>query len=116
MTDEKIGRLPHTVGSLPILKEEPLKLWAIIRTDQRIQRDAILECEGNRYSSKEQWESNLLSASKLFDLSRPVMLSKHFKELEQFGRTVFKQNDFMESVDFDRFEIEIIPEKTKHAK
>ncbi|MEL7610104.1 MAG: hypothetical protein AAGU74_11450 [Bacillota bacterium] len=93
-----------------------MKLWVILRTDQRIQKDAVLECEGDRFSSKEQWEKNLLSASKLFDLSRPVMLSKHLKELEQFGRTVFKPADFMESVDFDRFEIEIVPEKPKQAK
>lgn len=48
------------------------------------------------------------------DLSRPVMLEKHVRELDQFSHTVFRQRDFMEPVSFDRFEIEIFPEKTKH--
>ena len=48
------------------------------------------------------------------DLSRPVVLNKHINELERFNHTQFRQNDFMEPVSFDRFEIEIFPEKTKH--
>ncbi len=48
------------------------------------------------------------------DLSRPVVLSKHIRELEQFSHTVFRQSDFMETVPFDRFEIEIFPENKKN--
>ena len=42
------------------------------------------------------------------------MLDKHVRELERFGRTAFLPNDFMESVSFDRFEIELFPEKKKN--
>ena len=45
------------------------------------------------------------------DLSRPVILEKHIRELGQFSHTIFRQSDFMEPILFDRFEIEIFPEK-----
>ena len=48
------------------------------------------------------------------DLARPVVLEKHVRELDQFSHTVFRQSDFMESIVFDRFEIEIFPEKKEH--
>ena len=48
------------------------------------------------------------------DLARPVVLSKHIRELEQFSHTQFRQSDFMEPVSFDRFEIEIFPEKKEN--
>ena len=44
---------------------------------------------------------------------KPVLLKKHVRDLLQFRRTVFYPADFMESVEFDRFEIEIFPEKKK---
>ena len=48
------------------------------------------------------------------DLSRPVVLEKHIRELDQFSHTIFRQSDFMEPIPFDRFEIEIFPEKKEH--
>ncbi|MFR0882855.1 MAG: hypothetical protein ACLSH5_06180 [Christensenellales bacterium] len=41
------------------------------------------------------------------------MLKKHLKELEDFSRVVFRADDFMEPVDFDKFEIEIFYPKKK---
>lgn len=48
------------------------------------------------------------------DLSRPVMLKKHFNEFQQFQRITFRQADFMEPVSFDRFELELLKEKKKN--
>ena len=47
------------------------------------------------------------------DLSRPLMLKKHLKEIEDFSRVVFHPSDFIEPVDFDRFEVEIFYPKKK---
>jgi hypothetical protein len=41
---------------------------------------------------------------------------KHVTELQRFSRTVFSQADFMESIPFDRFELEIFPEKKKDTR
>ena len=64
----------------------------------------------------EGWNRILVDLCKPLDLACPVLLNKHVQELAQFNRTVFSPGDFMESVSFDRFEIEIIPEKKKNAK
>ena len=65
-------------------------------------------------SDTEGWNPVLIELCKPLDLARPVMLDKHVRELERFGRTAFLPNDFMESVPFDRFEIELFPEKKKN--
>lgn len=50
------------------------------------------------------------------DLARPVVLEKHIRELDQFSHTVFRASDFMEPIFFDRFEIEIFPDKKKNEQ
>jgi hypothetical protein len=45
------------------------------------------------------------------DLPRPVILSKHLKELTQFHRTRFYPDDFMEPFAYDSFEVEQLIEK-----
>lgn len=52
---------------------------------------------------------------KPLDLAVPVILPKHVSELDKFSRTVFKPEDFMESVEFDGYEVEIFPEKKKET-
>ena len=49
------------------------------------------------------------------DLCRPVILRKHVNDLKQFSRVVFKPTDFIEPVDFDEFEIEVLSEKKKRS-
>ena len=69
-----------------------------------------------RPSDAEGWNRVLVDLCKPLDLACPVLLNKHVQELAQFSRTVFSQSDFMENVSFDRFEIEIFPEKKKDTK
>ena len=80
----------------------------------RIQRDVVQTFDLEKPSDTEGWNPVLIELCKPLDLARPVMLDKHVRELERFGRTAFLPNDFMESVSFDRFEIELFPEKKKN--
>ena len=57
------------------------------------------------------WMPVLHELCQALDLARPVILTKHINELDRFSHTIFKQSDFMEPIAFDRFEIEIFPEK-----
>jgi len=54
--------------------------------------------------------------AKPLDLACPVLLNKHVQELARFNRTWFTQADYIESIHFDRFELEIFPEKKKDKK
>ena len=93
-----------------------MKLWAKVHKQHKIIQEAVREFSLARPSDAEGWNRILVDLCKPLDLACPVLLNKHVQELAQFNRTVFSPGDFMESVSFDRFEIEIFPEKKKDAK
>jgi len=92
-----------------------VKIWAKILKHHKIINEAVREFPA-RPSDAEGWNSILTELAKPLDLARPVLLNKHVTELARFNRTIFTQADFIESVSFDRFEIEIFPEKKKDKK
>lgn len=87
-----------------------MKIWARVMTRQRIEADCVQAFDA-RPTDADGWETVLHELCKPLDLSRPVLLEKHFRELARFDRTAFFPSDFMEPVPFDRFELEIFPEK-----
>ena len=90
-----------------------MRIWAKTLKRQKIQSEVVREFSLARPSVLEEWTPVLHELCQALDLSRPVMLNKHVRELDQFQRTVFRGSDFMEPVAFDVFEIEILREK-KH--
>ena len=90
-----------------------MKIWAKVLTDHRIMNETVREFSSARPSDMEGWSVLLHELCQDLDLCRPVILKKHVNDLKQFSRVVFKPADFIESVDFDEFEIEVIPEKKK---
>ena len=88
-----------------------MRLWALIRIDHRITADTMIDCPDTLASDQDAITAFIGEAAAALDLARPVILSKHFKEIREFGRTIFKPADFMEDVPFDRFEVELIYDK-----
>lgn len=91
-----------------------MRIWAKTTTHQKIQSEVVREFALARPSDLESWTPVLHELCQALDLSRPIVLEKHVNELERFSHTVFRQGDFMEPISFDRFEIEIFPEKKEH--
>ncbi|MDL2218320.1 hypothetical protein LJC27_06640 [Christensenellaceae bacterium OttesenSCG-928-M15] len=91
--------------------EKPIKIWALLRKKQKIVADVVLEFV--RPDDEQSWQETIGALSTALQQSRPVLLSKHFDQLEQFRRTIFYPSDFVETVDFDKMEIELFPEKTE---
>ena len=89
-----------------------MKIWAKVIKHHKITNEAVREFPA-RPSDAQGWNPVLTDLVKPLDLARPVLLNKHVQELAKFNRTVFSPADFIESVSFDRFEIEIFPEKKK---
>ena len=44
------------------------------------------------------------------DIPTPVLLNKHINDFNKFSMTLFKPVDFIESVNFDRFIVEYLPQ------
>ena len=61
-------------------------------------------------------EQLLEEACRKLDIARPIWLDKHEREWEEFGQTRFLPDDFLESVDFQRMEIEFIDTDAKKKK
>jgi len=102
------------VGSSGISKDN-VKIWAKILKHHKIVQEAVREYPA-RPLDAEGWSRLIADIAKPLDLACPVLLDKHVQELHRFNRTWFTQADFIESVPFDRFELEIIPEKKKDKK
>ena len=92
-----------------------MKIWAKILKHHKTINEAVREFPA-RPSDAEGWNRILAELAKPLDLACPVLLEKHVQELARFNRTVFAQSDFIESVSFDKFEVEIITEKKKEKQ
>ena len=77
----------------------------------KIIKDVVMEFPAAK--SEDEWNAVLSDICRELDLSRPVMLKKHLNELNTFRHTVFSPADFMESVDFNKFTVQLFPEKKK---
>ena len=82
-----------------------MRVWGMIKVEDRIQKQTT--------STSADFDSSLLMICKHFDLTKPIMIQKHFTEIERFNRTVFYPDDFIESVPFDTLEIQIIESNKK---
>ena len=92
-----------------------MRIWAKVLQDHRIMRETVREFASARPSDMEGWSSLLHELCQDLDLCRPVVLRKHVNDLARLSRVVFKPADFIDSVDFDEFEIEVLSEKKKRS-
>lgn len=90
-----------------------MKLWAKCILDNRIEKDCVREYPYTRQAGIDEWNEMIGDMVKPMDISRPVVLKKHLRELQNFSLTHFSKQDFMDDIPYDRFVIEIFPEKKK---
>ena len=76
------------------------KLWVREIRRGKIRRDIVVPCpEGD-------WQAALLEACHALDLSVPLVVARHLKDYEEFRQLRFLPEHFLESVPFDRLEVE----------
>ncbi len=84
-----------------------MKVWGKIRKNNRTVKDVTVTVHVKSAYEVEDWGEPMARLCHDLNLSRPVILTKHERELEQFSHTAFYPGDFLERVDFDRLEIEL---------
>ena len=77
-----------------------------------IKRNLILieekaECIDESMDFQQRLTSCLVDICKKMDIQVPIWMNKNTKELANFSKTFFSDEQFMEKVYFDRFEIEM---------
>ncbi len=83
-------------------------IWVRLMRKNRIERDITEDCAHG------DWQEALEKACHQLDVSRPMILPRHQRDWDQFNQARFLPEHFVESVSFDRMEVEFIdPDKKK---
>ena len=90
------------------------KLWA-----KKIKRnhlvDSIVVKNNEDISTSEKRDKCLKEICQRLDISVPIWLKKHDLEFSQFKYVTFYPQDFIDEIDFDKLEVELIDEENKSA-
>lgn len=83
-----------------------MKIWATTHKNHKIIKSETAE------SFKTDRETAFLDCLeqvyRAMDLAEPLWLTKHYKDIAAFHHVKFMPEDFMEPVNFDWFEVEIL--------
>ncbi len=63
----------------------------------------------------EGWQDALTAACRALDVPKPVILPRHERDYGQFHQARFLPEHFIESVGFDRMEVEFIDPEAKRT-
>lgn len=88
-------------------------LWGKLIKKSKTIKNHVIEIDEIDVNRKSKIEHALADMCVAFDLERPMWLSDNEKDFNQFNKTSFSQMHFIEEIDFDRLEIELIIEKKK---
>lgn len=86
------------------------RIWFKIYIENKIIKDTVIVVN-SKDSRKEKALIALDEACMFFDLQKPMWLSDIEKDFVQFGRVSFNQNHFIEVIDFEILELEIIEDE-----
>lgn len=81
-----------------------MKIWARLVSDDKIKKDTLYSSPLKL--SKDNYELWLRDICHILDMPNPVLLDHHFKNFVNFHNTKFRQDDFVETLDYDIFIVE----------
>lgn len=85
------------------------RLWAREWKDNRMVRDTVIE-DGSADSRTHKVFRALDQICVQFDLGRPIWLDSNIRDFKRRSRTRFTKDSFVEGIDFDFLEIQVIEE------
>ncbi|PKM93262.1 MAG: hypothetical protein CVU84_16730 [Firmicutes bacterium HGW-Firmicutes-1] len=84
------------------------RLWGKLYKNNRILKDTVICNDESALSTDKKVDHALYEICMQFDLQKPLWLKDNHKDFKQFRRTSFRKDHFIEQIDFDYLEIEII--------
>lgn len=85
------------------------RLWAKVMKDNHLLRDTVVE-DGTDDTRTHKIFRALDEICREFDLGKPIWLDATVKEFKRRSRTRFTQDNFIEGIDFDYLEIQVLEE------
>ena len=85
------------------------RLWGKIWKDNHLLRDTV-SCIDNGDTRTHKIFQGLEEICYTLDLEKPIWLDANIREFQRHDRTRFSKDSFIEQIDFDYLEIQIIEE------
>lgn len=85
------------------------RLWGKLVTDGRIIKSETIERPEDDTRTHKIFNA-LEELCKKWDLGSPIWLDANIKEFKRHGKTRFRKDSFIEEIDFDFMEIQVIEE------
>lgn len=86
-----------------------MKIWFKIFDDTRLVKTETIE-DFSEETRTHKIFAALDKVAHLFDLSVPIWLDSNVKEFQKNGKTRFGQDNFIEEIEFDYLEMQILEE------
>lgn len=86
------------------------RLWAKVFKDNRMLRDIVICNDSSDLNRTRKIFSAIEDICYQFDLSKPIWLDSTISDFKKHDKTRFSQDNFIDSIDFDFLEIQIIEE------
>ena len=85
------------------------RVWGKLFKDNRMLRDVTV-CDGSQDTRTHKVLHALDEMCYAFDLSKPIWLDSNVREFQRHAKTRFRQDSFVDEVDFDFLEFQVIEE------
>ena len=85
------------------------RLWAKIFKENHLLKDVVI-CNDQEDTRTHKVFQALDEICHEFDLSQPIWLDSNIRDFQLHDKTRFTKDSFIESIDFDYLEIEVIEE------
>lgn len=86
------------------------RLWAKIWKENHLIKDIVIENDDNTLNRTRKVFAAIDSVCYEFDLSKPLWLDSTIREFKEHDKARFSQDNFVDQIDFDFLEIQVIEE------
>ena len=85
------------------------RIWGKIWKDNRMIKDKVI-CDSTNSSRTKKVFGGLNDLCYEFDLEKPIWLDSNISEFQKVSKTRFYQDNFIEQIEFDYLELQVIEE------
>ncbi len=89
------------------------RLWGKIVKNNNIIEDTVFELDASGLKLEEKIDQALEGLCYHFDIQKPMWFKEADQDFALIGKTRFIDHHFIEDINFDYFEIEIVDKKKK---
>lgn len=86
-----------------------MRIWVKLFQDNHMLRDTVVEDVSGDTRTHKVFRA-LEEACRRFDLGQPIWLDKNVADFKRHAKTRFRQDNFIEQIEFDYMEFHVIEE------